>query len=224
VKRGAWVLERILATPPQPPPPTVKAVPPDTRGATTIREQLALHKNQEACAACHRTIDPPGFALENYDVIGGWRERYRVAKAGPGTERQVVPLSNGREASIYFAKAVDPTGETPDGKAFGDIARRQRRTVGRGAFRGDRELGLHDARLGLDPLPRVRRLQREAAAGDREQAGLGAGLHGGRLAHGGQGRRDQGGRDEHGGRQRPRGSQTHGDSSRERRRANSRRL
>ena len=122
VKRGAWVLERILDTPPQPPPPTVKAVPPDTRGATTIREQLALHKNQEACAACHRTIDPPGFALENYDVIGGWRERYRVAQGGPGTERQVVPLSNGREASIYFAKAVDPTGETPDGKAFGDIA------------------------------------------------------------------------------------------------------
>ena len=77
IVRGAWVLDRILGTPPPRPPADVEAVEPDIRGATTIRNQLAKHRQVEACAACHVTIDPPGFALENFDVIGGWREHYR---------------------------------------------------------------------------------------------------------------------------------------------------
>ncbi len=75
--RGAWVLERILGTPPPKPPADVAAIEPDIRGATTIREQLAKHRTVESCASCHRQIDPPGFALESFDVIGGWREHYR---------------------------------------------------------------------------------------------------------------------------------------------------
>jgi mono/diheme cytochrome c family protein len=119
VKRGAWVLERILGTPPAAPPPNVQAIEPDIRGATTIREQLTLHKNVEACASCHRTIDPPGFALENYDVVGGWRERYRVKQGGDGIEQQELPGFPGKK--MYLAKPVEAGGETADGKSFQDI-------------------------------------------------------------------------------------------------------
>ena len=119
VKRGAWVLERILGTPPAAPPPNVKAIEPDIRGATTIREQLSLHKNVEVCASCHRTIDPPGFALESYDVVGGWRERYRVKQGGDGVEQQELPGFPGKK--VYLAKPVEAGGETADGKSFQDI-------------------------------------------------------------------------------------------------------
>jgi hypothetical protein len=126
VKRGAWVLERILGTPPNPPPPNIKAVEPDIRGATTIREQLALHKNQESCAACHRVIDPPGYALENYDVIGGWREKYRVKSGASGTERISVTSASGRPVNVFLAKQVEPSGETAAGEKFRDIAEYKR--------------------------------------------------------------------------------------------------
>jgi hypothetical protein len=78
VVRGVWVLENILGTPPSPPPPDVPAIEPDTRGATTIREQLAKHRNIESCADCHAKIDPWGFALEHYDPVGGFRENYTI--------------------------------------------------------------------------------------------------------------------------------------------------
>src|SRR5216684_3325184 len=61
VLRGAWVLDRILGTPPPRPPADVPTVEPDIRGATTIREQLAKHRQDATCAACHAKIDPPGF-------------------------------------------------------------------------------------------------------------------------------------------------------------------
>ncbi len=86
VKRGAWVLDRLLGTPPKPPPPNVPAVEPDIRGAVTIREQLAKHKSVATCASCHVHIDPPGFALENYDVVGGWREFTESSRAAPATD------------------------------------------------------------------------------------------------------------------------------------------
>ena len=82
VLRGAWVLDRILGTPPSPPPDDVPAIDPDIRGATTIREQLAKHRSVESCGVCHRKIDPPGFALESFDCIGGWRDKYRVTGNG----------------------------------------------------------------------------------------------------------------------------------------------
>jgi mono/diheme cytochrome c family protein len=124
VKRGAWVLERILGTPPNPPPPDVEAIEPDIRGATTIREQLALHKSVESCAACHRAIDPPGFALENYDVVGGWRERYRVKQGGEGIDQVELASLPGRKVNV--AKPVEPGGEMPDGSAFRDLAEYKR--------------------------------------------------------------------------------------------------
>ncbi len=75
VTRGIWVLENILGSPPPPPPPDVEPLEPDIRGATTIRQQLAKHRNVATCAECHRKIDPIGFALESFDPIGSFRRR-----------------------------------------------------------------------------------------------------------------------------------------------------
>ena len=77
VIRGTWVLENVLGTPPQPPPPDIEPLPTDTRDAVTIRERLDLHRRNESCASCHSKIDPMGFAFENFDVVGRWRDRYR---------------------------------------------------------------------------------------------------------------------------------------------------
>ena len=78
VVRGVWVLDRILGTPPSPPPPGIPAIEPDIRGAVTIRDQLERHRADQACASCHAAIDPPGLALESFDVIGQQRSKYRV--------------------------------------------------------------------------------------------------------------------------------------------------
>ena len=76
VVRGVYVLEKLLGYTPPPPPPDVPGIEPDIRGAVTLREQLEKHRDITTCAACHRKIDPLGFALENFDAIGGWREEY----------------------------------------------------------------------------------------------------------------------------------------------------
>ncbi|TWT55406.1 hypothetical protein KOR42_27920 [Thalassoglobus neptunius] len=80
VVRGVWILENLLGTPPTPPPPDIEPLDPDVRGTTTIREQLQKHRDNPACNDCHRSIDPPGFALENFDAIGGWRNSYGKGK------------------------------------------------------------------------------------------------------------------------------------------------
>ncbi len=100
VMRGAWVLDRILGTPPSPPPDGVAALEPDTRGAVTIREQLAKHRQAASCAACHAKIDPPGFALESFDVIGGWRDNYRTTGNGEVVmvEGRRMPYLQGQES------------------------------------------------------------------------------------------------------------------------------
>ena len=92
VLRGKWVLDRILGQPPAPPPPDIPVLEPDIRGATTIRQQLDKHRNTVACASCHRHIDPPGFALESFDVIGGWRDFYRATQPGRRKPRRTGQL------------------------------------------------------------------------------------------------------------------------------------
>jgi hypothetical protein len=95
VKRGKWILETILGSAPPPPPPNVppltetEKVNPDT----TLREQLAQHRQDAACAGCHQTMDPLGLAFENYDAIGRWRD----------TDGQ---------------QTIDATGTLPDGRSF----------------------------------------------------------------------------------------------------------
>ena len=115
VMRGAWVLDRILGTPPAPPPADVGAIEPDIRGATTIREQLAKHRSVDSCGACHRKIDPPGFALESFDCIGGWRDNYRVTGNGEAV------IVDGRRMPFRKGKKIDPSDVTEDGQPFQNI-------------------------------------------------------------------------------------------------------
>ena len=115
VMRGAWVMDRILGTPPPKPPADVPALEPDIRGATTIREQLAKHRQVASCASCHVKIDPPGFALESFDVIGGYRENYRTT----GNGKEVV--MDGRRMPFRNGKPVDPSDVTPDGSKFKNV-------------------------------------------------------------------------------------------------------
>jgi mono/diheme cytochrome c family protein len=111
VKRGVWVAERLLGTPIPPPPANIEPVDPDTRGAKTLREQLALHSSKGSCAACHARFDPYGFALESFDVMGNFRTKYRAvdstAPKGKSKWKDGLP--------------VDSTGVTPDGKAFAGV-------------------------------------------------------------------------------------------------------
>ena len=118
VMRGNWVLTHLLGTPPSPPPPSVGSIEPDTRGATTIRELLEKHRDDASCATCHRLIDPPGFALECFDVIGGARTRFRSREDGERPETKL----HGRGIWEYkVGLPVDSSGELPNGKKFKGI-------------------------------------------------------------------------------------------------------
>jgi hypothetical protein len=121
VVRGVWVLERLLGTPAPPPPPDVPAIEPDIRGATTIQEQLAKHRSIAQCAACHRKIDPYGFALENFDVIGGWREKYRALEPTANPNRP--KLIDGPE--VVAADDLPRYGEFKDFREFRDLLHKQ---------------------------------------------------------------------------------------------------
>ena len=120
VVRGEYVMRRLLGQPPPPPPPTVPAVEPDISGEMTIREQLALHREDPSCNACHAKIDPPGFALESFDVMGGFRKKYRSVGEG-----ELIPklLKDGGKASgVRVALDVDASGELQDGTKFNGIS------------------------------------------------------------------------------------------------------
>lgn len=117
VTRGVWVMDRILGMPPPKPPADVPSIEPDIRGATTIREQLAKHRQVASCASCHTKIDPPGFALESFDVIGGWREQYRTT--GNGDRKPVIV--DGRTMPYRMGAKVDPSDVMPDGSKFQNI-------------------------------------------------------------------------------------------------------
>ena len=118
VLRGVWLLEKLIGEPVPPPPANVPAVEPDIRGATSIRDQLAKHRADESCSTCHRRIDPAGFAMENFDVIGGWRENYRSVGEGQTVDTQV----DGRRVRYKRGPAVDSADVLPDGRRFGGVA------------------------------------------------------------------------------------------------------
>ncbi len=114
VVRGVWVLERLLGTPPSPPPPGIPGVEPDTRGASTLRDLLAAHRSNGDCQGCHSKIDPPGFALESFNPIGGLRDRYRSLGEGERIDLRV----NDRKVRYKIGLPVDASGELADGRAF----------------------------------------------------------------------------------------------------------
>jgi hypothetical protein len=104
VTRGVWVSENILGSPPPPPPDVVPAIDPDVSGTTTIRDRLAKHRSDPACAECHRKIDPLGFSLETFDPVGRWRQKY------PAPKNSKTP-----------APKIDASGEFPSGEAYADF-------------------------------------------------------------------------------------------------------
>ena len=96
VKRGVWLLENILGSPPPAPPPDVPPFPEEeTDKVMTVRERMENHRKNPVCAACHARIDPLGFAMENFDAVGKWRDR-------------------DREAGVL----IDASGQLPDGSKF----------------------------------------------------------------------------------------------------------
>lgn len=105
VVRGVWVSEKLMGVHIPPPPDNVPAIEPDIRGATSVREQLAKHRSQDTCASCHVKIDPPGFALENFDPAGRWREKY-------------VLLAGGKRAQ---GPRIDASYVLPDGRKFKNV-------------------------------------------------------------------------------------------------------
>jgi hypothetical protein len=111
-------LERIVGKPPSPPPPDVPPIEPDIRGATTIRQLLDKHRHTPACATCHIHIDPPGFALENFDPIGNYREFYRATERSKQYPQPLFP-TNGR--GVYRGLDVEQGGVTPEGREFKNI-------------------------------------------------------------------------------------------------------
>jgi hypothetical protein len=105
VRRGAWVLEKLLNDPPPPPPPNAGEIQPNTTGARlTVRERLAKHRSEPNCASCHVKLDSYGLALENYDAIGRWREQ-----------------QNGEGISGPKAPKIDPSGALKSGREFSDL-------------------------------------------------------------------------------------------------------
>ncbi|MDB5338479.1 MAG: hypothetical protein JWN70_4098 [Planctomycetaceae bacterium] len=120
VPRGAFVMDRLLGLPPDPPPPNIPAIEPDVRGTKTIREQLDKHRADATCASCHAKMDPPGFALESFDVIGGLRTRYRSIGEGDVAPRGSIDPFIG--INFKLGPAVDPSGVLPDERKFAGIA------------------------------------------------------------------------------------------------------
>ncbi|MGB7343983.1 MAG: DUF1592 domain-containing protein [Pirellulaceae bacterium] len=118
VVRGVWVLERIVGKRPAPPPPGIPGVEPDIRGASTLRELLAKHRDSDSCRSCHQMIDPPGFALESFNPIGAWRDRFRSLGEG----EKVVKEINGKKVRYKLGPVVDASGELASGKQFAGFA------------------------------------------------------------------------------------------------------
>jgi mono/diheme cytochrome c family protein len=114
VKRGKWVLEQLLGTPPPPPPPDVPELesPKNAKLTGTLRQRMEQHRVDPACATCHARLDPLGFGLENYDAVGAWR-------------------------TLDGGAPVDASGELPDGQRFNGpsqlvaILKKQKDTFGR---------------------------------------------------------------------------------------------
>lgn len=122
VLRGVWLLERIVGTPAPPPPPNAGGIEPDTRGATTIREQLAKHQSVKTCAGCHQKIDPPGFVLEAFDPIGRYRDYYRTTETGEKL-KDAKAFFGGHYGAVKYLKgpAVDTRSQLPGGVEIADI-------------------------------------------------------------------------------------------------------
>ncbi len=115
ILRGAWISKNIAGTPLSPPPENVSAIEPEHgKAAATLREQIEQHKSQKACFACHKSIDPYGFALESFDATGQWRTRYRIKKSHKSTFQYRL------DGYYTIGSKVDASGEI-DALTFDDV-------------------------------------------------------------------------------------------------------
>jgi hypothetical protein len=132
VLRGVWVSERILGIPRRQPPPNIPAVEPDATGAVTIRQMIEKHREDASCAGCHARIDPPGMALESFDVLGGYRDQYRISgvpkKVRKGKElveddyvEVVSDAALRNRFKVRLGSQVDSSGRLHDGRSFAGI-------------------------------------------------------------------------------------------------------
>jgi hypothetical protein len=145
VQRGKWVLDNLLGSPPPPPPPNVPSLDPHGKdGKLTMRQAMEAHRANPVCASCHSRMDPIGFALENYDGVGAWRDK-----------------DNGA--------VIDASGQSPDGVKFnGPAGLKQLLLTG---YREDfvstftQKLFTYALGRGVEPgdLPAVRAIMRDAA-------------------------------------------------------------
>ena len=149
VLRGKWILDNLLGTPPPDPPPNVPALNDRRTQAKrpTVRARLEAHRDNPACSACHAMIDPTGFALENFDAIGRWRE----------VDESFNP--------------IDPSGVLPDGRAFDGVAEMRDTLAGdprQFVVTVTEKLMTYALGRGLDhrDMPTLRRIVRAAAADD----------------------------------------------------------
>jgi len=123
VVRGAWVTERIMGLEVPPPPPGIPGVEPDIRGASTLRELLDKHRSLDSCNGCHRVLDPPGFALECFDPIGGYRDQFRTTDLGERVIKEIL----GRKVQYKLGPKVDSSGVLPSGERFANYVEFRRR-------------------------------------------------------------------------------------------------
>ena len=114
IHRAIYVMETFLGIHPSPPPADVKIEEPDVRSAKTIREVLEAHRSDESCAACHRSIDPFGYAFENFDPTGAWRETYESPMA------ETNPRKNNRSKRVPGIP-IDPSATFVSGTGYEDI-------------------------------------------------------------------------------------------------------
>ncbi len=110
VKRGKYILEQILGTPPPPPPADVPALPDKRKDAevASVRKRLEQHRADPTCASCHVRMDAIGFSLENFDAIGGWRDRdgkFDVDSTGTLPEGEVLQGVDGLKANLMSRKS-----------------------------------------------------------------------------------------------------------------------
>lgn len=115
ILRGVWVLDNVFGIPVPPPPANTPAIDVDISQANSVREILDAHKANESCNKCHRSIDPIGLALENYDAIGGWRTAYQETYQAQDSEVEKDSESNLPREKPLLALPVDTAGELPDG-------------------------------------------------------------------------------------------------------------
>jgi hypothetical protein len=157
VLRGAFILERILGVPPATPPPNVEALDENDIGTTnalTVREMIARHRASPACYSCHAVMDPLGFALENFDATGAWRDRDR-----------------------YAGEAIDASGELPDGTPLDGPDALREALLGHPediveTFTGRLLMYATGRTLEYYDMPTVRRIVSEAAEDDYTFSGI----------------------------------------------------